>query len=301
MNQTRLLTSSLVAVALALSTAAAVTASGPVHWGYEGEAGPAHWGDLSPEFAACDSGREQSPVDIPRGAPLNTGDLQFDYRPAPLAIANNGHSIQVDYPTGGTLAAGDATWGLVQFHLHAPSEHTLGGAYAPMELHLVHKDAGGRIAVAGVLIVEGAHNPAYEPVLANMPSQMGEAELIPGTTIDPAALLPTDRGHYRYHGSLTTPPCTEGVAWFVLAEPVELSAAQIVAFRALYDGNYRPVQPLNVRTFLTGSDRPPAALPIAGAPARLAPAMVVAVLLLAAGCMIQHRRTSTGGSHARRE
>lgn len=287
MKKTRSLLLSLLAVGLALSTAAAVTASGPVHWGYEGEGGPAHWGDLSPEFATCGSGREQSPIDIPRDAPINTQGLEFNYRPSALTIANNGHSIQVDYEAGSTLAAGDAAWGLVQFHLHAPSEHTLGGAYSPMELHLVHKDAGGRIAVAGVLIVEGAHNPAYEPVLAHMPSQVGEAELIPGSAVDAGALLPTDRSYYRYPGSLTTPPCTEGVTWFVLAEHVELSAAQIAAFRELYDGNDRPIQPLNDRAFLVNSDLPPAVLPIAGAPAKPALVAGVAVLLLAAATMVK--------------
>lgn len=287
MSKARALAAILLAGCLWFAATPAGTASGPVHWGYEGEAGPAHWGDLSPEFAACGSGREQSPVDIPRAAPLNPGDLRFDYRPSMVAIANNGHSIQVTYEAGSTLAAGDARYSLVQFHLHASSEHMLGGAYAPMELHLVHQDAGGRIAVAGVLLVEGAHNAAYEPMLAHMPSQVGEANVIDGTTVDAGALLPTDRAYYRYHGSLTTPPCTEGVAWFVLSEPVELSAAQIAAFRVLYDGNNRPVQPLNGRTFLLSSNLPPAALPIAGAPVTFALVMGMAGCLLAGAILVK--------------
>ncbi len=299
MRKVRALAAILLAACLVFAATPAGTASGPVHWGYEGEAGPAHWGDLSPEFAACGAGREQSPVDIPRAAPLNPGDPQFDYRPSILAIANNGHSIQVTYEAGSTLVVGNARYALVQFHLHAPSEHTLGGAYAPMELHLVHQDAGGRIAVAGVLLVEGAHNAAYEPVLVHMPAQVGEAEVIDGTTVDANALLPADRAYYRYRGSLTTPPCTEGVEWFVLAEPVELSAAQIAAFRMVYDGNNRPVQPLNGRTFLISSSLPPAALPIAGAPVMLALVIGAAGCLLAGASLRRDGRRRQGrGSHS---
>jgi hypothetical protein len=134
--------------------------------------------------------------------------------------------------------------------------------------------------------VEGAHNAAYEPVLAHMPSQVGEAEVIDGTTVDADALLPADRAYYRYHGSLTTPPCTEGVEWFVLAEPVELSAAQIAAFRVLYDGNNRPVQPLNGRTFLISSNLPPAALPTTGAPVMAGAPVMLALVMGVAGCLL---------------
>jgi carbonic anhydrase len=241
-----------------------VAASGPVHWGYDGEVGPEHWGALSPEFAACSAGREQSPVDIPATAPVNPPELRFDYRPSDLNIVNNGHSIQVNYEPGSTLEVGGAVYELVQFHLHALSEHTLNGAYTAMELHLVHKDAGGRVAVVGVMIEEGAHNPAYEPVLAHMPAEEGDPLTVSDTAVNAGELLPAEQSYYRYDGSLTTPPCTEGVTWFVLATPVALSATQIAAFQALYDHNYRPVQPLNERTFLLTAALAPVALPGTG-------------------------------------
>ena len=154
---------------------ATASASDPVHWGYEGEIGPPYWGTLSPDYAACGAGKEQSPVDIPTGAVLNPADLKFNYQPSSLNIANNGHSIQVNYDAGSALEAGGVSWPLTQFHLHSLSEHTLAGAQTPMELHLVHKDAKGRIAVVGVMLVEGAQNEAYQPVLANMPAQAGGA------------------------------------------------------------------------------------------------------------------------------
>jgi carbonic anhydrase len=241
-----------------------VAASDPVHWGYDGEVSPEHWGALSPEFASCSEGKEQSPVDIPATAPVNPPELQFEYRPSDLDIVNNGHSIQVNYEPGSTLEAGGVVYELVQFHLHALSEHTLNGAYTDMELHLVHKDASGRLAVVGVMIVEGTHNPAYEPILAQMPPEQGDGLTISGTTVNAGELLPAGQGYYHYNGSLTTPPCTEGVTWYVMATPVELSAAQIAAFQALYDHNYRPVQPLNERTFLLTATLPPTTLPGTG-------------------------------------
>lgn len=220
-----------------------------MHWGYEGEVAPQYWGELSPDYAACEQGKEQSPVDIPAEAPLNPPGLQFNYLPSALKIANNGHSIQVSYDPGSTLELGGVTYSLMQFHLHALSEHTLAGAHAPMELHLVHKDPDGRTAVVGVLIVEGASNPAYEPVLSHMPIEEGEEQVFSDVVVNAGELLPVEQSYYRYPGSLTTPPCTEQVAWVVMAAPVEFSAEQIASFRDLYSDNYRPVQPLNEREF----------------------------------------------------
>lgn len=244
-----------IVLVLCLSPAA-VTASDPVHWGYDGEVAPEHWGDLSPDFATCGTGKEQSPVDIPATAAVNPPGLGFNYRPSTVNIINNGHTIQVNYDQGSTLETGDGSYPLLQFHLHALSEHTLNGAHTAMELHLVHKDSAGRIAVVGVMLVEGAPNPAYEPVLSHMPDEEGQAETIAGIRVDAAGLLPAQQSYYHYYGSLTTPPCTEGVTWFVMAEPVALSAAQIAAFTRLYDHNYRPVQPLHGRAFLLASVQP---------------------------------------------
>ena len=279
----------------------AVSASDPVHWGYDGDLGPEHWGALSPEFAACSAGQEQSPVDIPATAAVNPPGLGFDYRPSELNIVNNGHSIQVNYEPGSALEIAGTTYELLQFHLHALSEHTLDGAYTAMELHLVHKDAGGRIAVVGVMIEVGADNPAYEPILAHMPPEEGDPQTVSGTTVNAGDLLPVERSYYRYNGSLTTPPCTEGVTWLVMATPVELSTAQIAAFQKLYDHNYRPVQPLNERTFLLTSALAPSALPStggaggAGGPAHLS--LIGLCVLVAALGEALSRRARRGASH----
>ena len=241
-----------------------VGASDPVHWGYDGDVGPEHWGALSPDFAACAEGREQSPVDIPATAPVNPPELRFDYRPSELNIVNNGHSIQVNYEPGSTLEAGGVVYELVQFHVHGLSEHTLNGAHTEMELHLVHKDAAGHIAVVGVMIIEGTYNPAYGSLLTHMPAEEGDPLTVPGTMANASQLLPAEQSYYRYNGSLTTPPCTEGVTWFVLATPVELSTAQIATFRNLYDHNSRPTQPLYDRAFLLAASPALDTLPSTG-------------------------------------
>jgi carbonic anhydrase len=267
-----------------------VAASDPVHWGYDGEVGPEYWGSLSPEYAACSEGKEQSPVDIPATAPVNPPGLSFNYQPSTLNIVNNGHSIQVDYDAGSSLAIGGAVYPLVQFHLHSLSEHTLSGAHSAMELHLVHKDADGRTAVVGVMITDGAANPAYEAVLAHMPAEEGEPETISGVTVNAGELLPSEQSYYRYNGSLTTPPCTEGVTWFFMAGPVELSPEQIAAFQSLYDHNYRPVQPLNERTFLLTSTLSQTVLPVTGGAGVVGPVVVASIgLCLLAGALVQAR------------
>lgn len=271
----------LVALTCLLAPGAAVASEG-VHWGYEGETGPANWGTLSPDYAACGEGQEQSPVDIPVDAPTNTAGLKVNYEPSALTIVNNGHSVQVNYDPGSTIEVGGTSYALSQFHLHSLSEHTFAGDHTPMELHLVHKDANGRIAVIGVMLVEGSENPAYATVLANMPADEGEPETVAGVTVAAEALLPADRSYYRYNGSLTTPPCTEGVSWFVMAKPVELSASQIEAFQALYSDNYRPVQPMNGRKFLVLTDAGPAGLPATGGPQPVI-AIVIGVIALAIG------------------
>jgi len=228
-------------------------ASTSVHWGYTGEVAPQYWGDLSPDYSACSHGKEQSPVDIPASAPVNPATLQIEYLPSALYILNNGHSIQVNYDSGSTLEIDGIRYPLVQFHLHSLSEHTLAGGHAPMELHLVHKDAVGHTAVLGVMIVEGAPNPAYEAILSHLPAEEGQHQAFPEVVVNAGALLPVERSYYRYAGSLTTPPCTEDVSWIVMAAPVELSAEQIAAFQELYTDNYRPVQPLNARQFLANT------------------------------------------------
>jgi len=240
----------LLALALMMIAASVAIASEGVHWSYSGENGPDHWGDLSPDYATCAKGVEQSPVDIPADAAVNTADISFNYKPSAVAILNNGHTIQVNYDPGSSLTLNGVRYDLVQFHFHAHSEHALAGQFAPLEVHLVHKNAKGGLAVVGVLLNAGAENPSYAAVLNNLPAEESEAHAVSGATVDANQLLPSERTYWRYNGSLTTPPCSEGVQWLVMNTPVELSAAQIGAYTAIYNANARPLQPFNARTFV---------------------------------------------------
>jgi carbonic anhydrase len=211
-------------------------------WSYEGMTGPAHWGHLSPDYAACALGREQSPIALP-GPAQPFADLGIAYRATPLHVLDNGHSFQVNTPGAGTLQVGADTYELVQLHFHHPSEHTLAGQAYAMELHLVHKSRAGKLAVVAVLLKPGAASAAYEPIWRLFPEKEGTAHHNDGPPLDPTTLLPPARKGLTYPGSLTTPPCTEGVSWFVLDAPVELSAEQIARFAERFPDDARPVQP----------------------------------------------------------
>ena len=234
-------------------------AADPV-WHYEA-GDPARWGSLSPKFAACSEGRAQSPIDVADATPVETSaTLKMRFPTAELRIAhhehvadgiNNGHTIQINYAGGDTLTIRGEAYGLVQYHFHNPSEHTVKGSHFPMEMHMVHKSAGGRLAVVGVLIEQGAHNDAFDPIWNNLPTQKGLETHYPHVNVDVDALLPTGRKSYRYDGSLTTPPCTEGVQWIVMTMPIQLSADQIRAFTNIIHDNTRPTQPRNGRPIVT--------------------------------------------------
>jgi len=232
-------------------------ASGDPVWHYEGPEGPTQWATLSPKFAACGEGRSQSPIEISKPSPGTAPDLRMKFPPAALRIVhhehmadgiNNGHTIQINYPGADALNLGEDSYQLVQYHFHAPSEHTVSGAHFPMEMHFVHTAADGRLAVVAVFIEQGAENAAFAPVWANLPSRKGVETHLPAVEVDVDALLPSVRTSYRYDGSLTTPPCTEGVKWVVMTTPIALSPGQIAAFTTLVNHNNRPVQPLNERT-----------------------------------------------------
>ncbi|MBK9229427.1 MAG: carbonic anhydrase family protein [Anaerolineae bacterium] len=240
----------MLALALMLMIGRVALASEGTHWSYGGESGPDHWGDLSPDYAACATGVEQSPVDIPADAALNAGDISFSYQPSAVNIVNNGHTVQVNYDPGSAITLNGVRYDLVQFHFHAHSEHALAGELEPMEAHLVHKNAKGGLAVVGVLLKAGSENPAYAAVLNNLPAEEGEPHAVSGASVDANQLLPTTRTYWRYNGSLTTPPCSEGVQWLVLNTPVELSDAQIAGYTAIYNANARPLQAFNTRAFV---------------------------------------------------
>lgn len=230
-----------------------LAAGAEVHWSYEGAEGPEHWGDLSPDFKVCGTGREQTPINVPASAPVNPADIAFNYQPSAETILNNGHTVQVNYDTGSSIAVGGKTYDLVQFHFHAPSEHTVDRSHTPMEMHLVHKAADGQLAVVGVMLKEGAENANFAAVLDHLPVQEAEPAAVPGVKVAAADLLPAERSYYRYHGSLTTPPCTEGVQWLLMKTPVELSANQIAEFTRIFSDDARPEQALNGRPFLLTS------------------------------------------------
>jgi carbonic anhydrase len=219
------------------------------HWTYQGAAGPENWGELSADFKVCSLGMEQTPIDLKSSIRAETGLVEPAFQPMPLKIHNNGHTIQVHCAEGSHSAISGQKFGLVQFHFHHPSEHLLSGKATEMELHFVHKSEDGRLAVLGVFIRQGQENAALAPIWAAMPRGAGEPLLV-GSTIDPAALLPANRQYFRYKGSLTTPPCSEGVLWTVFRDPIEASAQQIRQFAELFPVNARPAMPLNSRFLL---------------------------------------------------
>jgi len=245
----------LAALASTLSTtllstqanAADLAAEPSPAWSYHGETGAGRWGDLAQEYTTCKLGMEQSPIDIRNAVEGNLPALAFDYRQTVANVVNNGHTIQVDMVDGGAIALADGKYKLLQFHFHTPSEERIDGKAYPLVAHLVHRNDAGRLAVVGVLFEEGAQNALLERVFSTMSSRIGTAIKLPGG-IDANALLPAERAYYAFAGSLTTPPCTEGVQWRILKHPLQISAEQLQAFQRLYPMNARPVQPLNGRT-----------------------------------------------------
>jgi carbonic anhydrase len=219
------------------------------HWAYEGEAGPARWSELAGDYRACGAGHEQSPVDLGGGLRAEVGDVGIEWQPFPLAVINNGHTIQASVAPGSRIVLGGKAYALVQFHFHHPSEHTQDGRSFPMEVHFVHRAQDGGLAVLGVLMAEGAAHPTVATLWDAMPAEEGERHA--ATLIDARTLLPGKPAFYRYAGSLTTPPCSETVLWTVYAEPIEVSRAQIEAFARLFPNNARPVQALYRRFLLT--------------------------------------------------
>lgn len=224
------------------------------HWSYGGEGGPEKWGDLSHEFALCKTGHMQSPVDLGAADVMGNFAIKAAYKPGPLTLLNNGHTVQAVIAPGSLLTSGIARYKLLQVHFHTPSEEVLYGLPYPMVAHFVHVDHAGNLAVLGVLFEEGAHNAELEKLIRAAPAHEREVETVKGATFDPAKLLPTNLAVYRYEGSLTTPPCTEGVRWHVARHRAAASAAQIAALHAIMGDNARPIQPLHGRLLVAGVD-----------------------------------------------
>lgn len=218
----------------------------PIHWSYGGATNPTQWSHLSEQFAMCEKGQDQSPINIQRvveGAPKQ---IKFNYGSVPLKVRNNGHTIQVDYEQGSTITIDNEVYRLVQLHFHTPGEHNITGIAWPMELHLVHQNSQGEFAVIGVMIESGKEHSTITQIWQNIPSK-GQVNSSQEMTINAIDLLPNDTSYWSYNGSLTTPPCSQGVQWYVLTHPIEISEEQISVFEDLYPVNARPVQPVNGR------------------------------------------------------
>jgi carbonic anhydrase len=223
--------------------------TGEAHWSYEGAEGPQVWARLNPAFKLCAYGLRQSPIAIEDSASLQgpAEALQFGYTPSTGTVVNNGHTIQVDVQGDNTLQVRGSSYQLRQFHFHAPAEEVVNGRRADMVVHLVHQNAEGQLAVVAVQLVAGEPNTLVDTVWTYMPLDTGDRVRIPAGLLNLGELLPTDQRYYQYMGSLTTPPCTEGVLWMVLKQPMTVSPAQLRLFTQLYANNARPVQPVNGR------------------------------------------------------
>jgi carbonic anhydrase len=222
----------------------------PAHWAYVGPTGPAKWGGLDEKFSSCSVGHAQSPINIRSADAQPSATLpaiNFDYKPTPLKIIDNGHTVQVNVTPGSTITVGDTRYELLQFHFHKPSEERVDGKAYALVAHLVHRNEAGNLAVVAVLMDKGPKHPLIQAVFDNLPRVKQQETGVAGISIDLTALLPENRAYYSFAGSLTTPPCSEGVSWFVLKTPVKVSPEQIARFGRVYAANARPVQPLNGR------------------------------------------------------
>ncbi len=217
-------------------------------WSYSGSTGPAHWGTLNKNYHACKTGKSQSPVDIRKTRKAKMVRLTFKYKPTTLNVNNNGHTLQLNYATGSTLIVGKSPYKLVQFHFHTPSEHTRNGKHRPMEVHFVHANEKGQLAVVGIFMRLGKKpNSLFSQILEHAPKTIGK-NVEKNTLINGKELFPRKmRAYFSYSGSLTTPPCSESVRWFIMKNSVRVSAQQITAFKKFFQHTNRPTQALNSR------------------------------------------------------
>ncbi len=233
-------------VAFATSTLAG---DNKAHWSYHGEHGAEHWGEMA-GFETCKIGKVQSPINISTKATKKgpPSPIKFNYKSTQAQVLNNGHTIQVNIPEGQSIEVGGKSYQFLQFHFHAPSEEGFDQKRFPMVAHLVHKSSEGQLAVVAVLIKSGANNGIFKKIFEELPKDEHEKAYLPKLNLD--LILPEEREYYKFEGSLTTPPCSEGVKWHVLKNPIELSATQIKAFQKLYPMNARPLQPINEREII---------------------------------------------------
>lgn len=226
-----------------LVSAGLVMASGKAHWGYSGHEGPSHWGELSKDYELCGTGKNQSPIDLIGMIEADLEDIQFNYTNVPLEVLNNGHAIQVNYAEGSTITINGQTFSLKQFHFHSPSENHVNGRSFPLEAHLVHADGDGNLAVVTVMFEEGEASSVVGSAWEHMPEKAGQTNSAHGTEVNVMNMLPQSKEYYRFNGSLTTPPCTEGVLWLVLKNTATVSKEQVEKFHnVMHHDNNRPIQ-----------------------------------------------------------
>jgi carbonic anhydrase len=238
------------ALVLLSATIAPAYADGPTPpaWSYGGSTGPAHWGSEDPAYATCGVGERQSPIDIEKAESADLPAIEFGYQPVPLVVTDTGFTMQVNVPPGsGGITVGKDHYELVQFHFHRPSEEKIRGRRYDLVVHLVHKSEAGKLAVVAVLFSSGKGNRVLKQVLENMPAPGEKQKSVPGVTLDLAQLLPSARGYYTFEGSLTIPPCSEGVRWFVLKRVMQAKSGEILLFATRYPDNARPTQPTHGR------------------------------------------------------
>jgi carbonic anhydrase len=211
------------------------------HWSYEGELGPANWSKINVDWAACGTGKRQSPIDLRDGMKVDLEQIVFDYKPSSFSVVDNGHTIQVNLVGGNYITIMNRAYELLQFHFHRPSEERINGKGFEMVVHLVHRDAENKLAVVAVLLERGKAQNVIQTVWNNLPLEKNDT-VTPSVVLDVSELLPVKRDYFTYMGSLTTPPCSEGVLWLVMKEPVQASPGQMALFSRLYPLNARPIQ-----------------------------------------------------------
>ncbi|MDF0750226.1 carbonic anhydrase family protein [Marinobacter sp. 71-i] len=237
----------LIAVGMLLFSSFAFSGNGAA-WDYTGDTGPDNWAKLSPEYGAC-AGSNQSPINLAGFIDAKLEPVFFKYGAGSSEILNNGHTVQVNTLPGSTIAVDGIEFELKQFHFHVPSENQIHGKSYPMEGHLVHADNDGNLAVVAVMVTEGEENTALAKAWAQMPEK-GEVKALT-SDISPLEILPKEHDYYRFNGSLTTPPCSEGVRWLVMKQPISASKAQIDQFlQVMHHHNNRPIQSTNARPVL---------------------------------------------------
>jgi carbonic anhydrase len=219
----------------------------PPRWDYEGKAGAAKWGKLSSDYATCGLGLRQSPIDIHETISADLPPVRFSYKPVSLSIIDDGHTIQVNTAGAGSIKVDTEEFELLQFHFHKPSEEKINGKTYDMSVHLVHKSKEGKVAVVAVMLQAGKEQQLIRTLWSNLPLEQNKLIDRTDIKIDPTLLLPATRNYFTYIGSLSTPPCSEGVLWLVFKTPTQLSKEQIAGFGRIYNNNTRPIQPRNAR------------------------------------------------------